>query len=141
MLSLQYKYLSVLFALFILLALGFDKFNPGVKSGEDSERIEYSRLSYTLNQYQENVSPPPTLYIERPKVKDFGCLKRCATLVNHDRKLIIVKHAKTGGTTLVRDLLEPQLCGIFEEHKKKRRLTCERAGKLDHARQSEPDAV
>lgn len=59
--------------------------------------------------------------------RETSCSNPCHALVNHKRKFIVVKHAKTGGTTLVRDLLEPQLCDILEKRKTNVKLTCERA--------------
>jgi len=85
---------------------------------------------YNGTLWKDKTSVPPSLMADNIDIVPFNCSSPCHALVNHKRKFILVKHAKTGGTTLVRELLEPQLCDILEKHRRNKKLTCERAGKV-----------
>jgi len=84
---------------------------------------------YNGTLWKDKTSVPPSLMADNIDIVPFNCSSPCHALVNHKRKFILVKHAKTGGTTLVRELLEPQLCNILQILRKNKKLTCARAGK------------
>ena len=84
---------------------------------------------YNGTHWKDETRIPPSLTADNIDLALFDCSSPCHAMVNHERKFILVKHAKTGGTTLVRELLEPQLCNILQILRKNKKLTCARAGK------------
>lgn len=101
----------------------------GIKENKFQHDLPINTNPYTGTQiHYENKIPSSLLaseeFIHSGKL---SCSSPCHALVNHKRKFILVKHAKTGGTTLVREMLEPQLCDILQEREKNVKLTCERA--------------
>ena len=103
---------------------------PYLRRNLKTQNLSRDPWLYNGTLWKDKTSVPPSLMADNIDIVPFNCSSPCHALVNHKRKFILVKHAKTGGTTLVRELLEPQLCDILEKHRRNKKLTCERAGKL-----------